>query len=65
MRTIFFAIIVAAGFALVSTSNVNAAAASGTVIGQAAQQSDSKIEVREGCGHGRHWSRYYRRCVWN
>lgn len=65
MRTIFFATLVTAGFALVGTSGVNATVASGKAIGQAAQQVDQTIEVREGCGRGRHWSRYQRRCVWN
>jgi len=65
MRTILFATFVAAGFALVGTSGANATVANGKVIGQAAQQSDQTIEVAEGCGRGRHWSRYQRRCVWN
>jgi hypothetical protein len=65
MRTILFAALVAAGFALVGTTGVNATVANGNVIGQAVQQSDQTIEVREGCGRGRHWSRYKQRCVWN
>jgi hypothetical protein len=65
MRTILFAMFVAAGFALTGTSGANAAAANGTVVGQAAQQSDQIIQVREGCGRHRHWSRFKNRCVWN
>ncbi len=65
MRTILFAMLVAAGFALTGTSSANAAAVNGTVVGQAAQQSDQVIQVREGCGRNRHWSRWKGRCVWN
>jgi hypothetical protein len=65
MRSILFAALVAAGFALVGTSGVNATVANGKVIGQAAQQSDQTIEVREGCGRGRHWSRWQQRCDWS
>jgi hypothetical protein len=65
MRTILFAMLVAAGFALTGTSSASAAAANGTVVGQAAQQSDQVLTVREGCGRHRHWSRWKGRCVWN
>ena len=65
MRSILFAILVAAGFALTGTSGANAAAANGAVVGQAAQQSDQVIVVRDGCGRHRHWSRWRGRCVWN
>jgi hypothetical protein len=65
MRTILFATLVAAGFALTGTSAANAAAANGTVVGQAAQSSDQVLQVREGCGRHRHWSKFKGRCVWN
>jgi hypothetical protein len=65
MRTILFALLVAAGFALTGTSSANAAAANGASVGQAAQQSDNVIVVREGCGRHRHWSKWKGRCVWN
>lgn len=65
MRTIFFAMLVAAGFALTGTSSANAAAANGAVVGQASQASDHVIEVRDRCGRGRHWSKWRGRCVWN
>jgi hypothetical protein len=65
MRTVFFATLLAAGLATAGMSNVNAAPASGAAIGQAAEQLDSTLVVRNGCGHGRHWSWRWRRCVWN
>jgi hypothetical protein len=57
--------LVAAGFALTGTSSATAAAVNGTVVGQAAQQSDSVTEVRDRCGRHRHWSKWKGRCVWN
>jgi hypothetical protein len=65
MRTVLFAILIAVGFAFVGTTEASAAAANGTVVGQAAQQFDSTILVADGCGRGRHWSRYRGMCVWN
>lgn len=65
MRTIFFAMLVAAGFALTGISGASAAAVNGTAVGQAAQASDQVTVVRDGCGRGRHYSRYRGRCVWN
>lgn len=65
MRTIFFAMLVAAGFALTGTSGASAATMNGTAVSQAAQASDQVIVVRDGCGRGRHFSRYRGRCVWN
>lgn len=65
MRKILFAMLVAAGFALTGTSSANAAAVNGAVVGQAAQQSDQVMEVRDRCGRHRHWSKWRGRCVWN
>jgi hypothetical protein len=65
MRTIFFAMLVAAGFALTGTSSANAAAANGAVVGQTAKQASQVLQVREGCGRHRHWSKWKGRCVWN
>ena len=65
MRTIFFAMLIAAGFAVAGASNVNAAAANGAAIGQAAEQLDTTVAVANGCGWRRHWSPRWRRCVWN
>lgn len=39
--------------------------ANGTVVNQAAQDFDATILVRDGCGRGRHYSRYRGMCVWN
>ncbi len=65
MRTIFFAMLLVAGFAIAGVSTVNAAAVNGAAIGQAAEQLDTKVEVANGCGLRRHWSYRWRRCVWN
>jgi hypothetical protein len=65
MRTTLFAMLVTAGFTLTGASGAYAAAANGAVVGQAAQQSDQVITVRDGCGRHRHWSRWQGRCVWN
>jgi cytochrome oxidase Cu insertion factor (SCO1/SenC/PrrC family) len=66
MRTIFFAMLVAAGFALTGASGANAAAAAnGAMLGQSVKQSDHVITVRDGCGRHRHWSKWRGRCVWN
>ena len=65
MRTTLFALIAAAGFAVIGASGAHAAAANGAAIEKAAQNADQVIVVREGCGRGRHWSRWQGRCVWN
>ncbi len=65
MRTVFLVMIIAAGFALVGTTEASAAAANGTVISWAAQQSETTILVVDGCGRGRHFSKYRGYCVWN
>ena len=65
MRTIFFAMLLATGFAVAGASTVNAAAVNGAAIGQAAEQLDTTVAVANGCGRGRHWSPRWRRCVWN
>ena len=65
MRTVVFATLLAAGLAAAGASHVNAAPVSGAAIGQAAEQLDATIAVRNGCGWRRHWSWRWRRCVWN
>jgi hypothetical protein len=65
MRTLFFATLLAAGFAVAGVSHVNAAVANGSAISQAVEQLDSNIDVANGCGWRRHWSYRLRRCVWN
>jgi hypothetical protein len=63
MRTIFFAMLLATGFAIAGASTVNAAAANGAAFGQAVEQMNDKIDVANGCGRGRYWSVRLRRCV--
>ena len=65
MRIALFALIAAAGLAFIGASGANAATANGAAIEKAAQNADQTIMVREGCGRGRHWSRWQGRCVWN
>jgi hypothetical protein len=65
MRTIFFAMLVTAGFALVGTSGASAAAANGAIIGKSTQQVNHLIQVRDRCGRHRHWSHRRGRCVRN
>lgn len=62
MRTIFFAMLVAAGFALAGTSGASAAAANGTII---TSQVNQTIQIADRCGRHRHWSHRRHRCVRN
>ena len=64
MRAMLFAALAAAALFFVG-HGANAATANGAVIGNAAQSVDQIIVVRDGCGRGRHWSRWQGRCVWN
>lgn len=63
MRTIFFAMLVAAGFALAGTSGASAAAANGTII--STSQVNQTIQIADRCGRHRHWSHRRHRCVRN
>jgi hypothetical protein len=63
MRAILFALV--AALALIGPSGANAAAANGAAIGKVAQAADQTIMVRDGCGRGRHYSRWQGHCVWN
>jgi hypothetical protein len=65
MRIALFALIAAAGIAFAGASGANAASANGAAIGKAAQNNDQTIVVRDGCGRGRHWSRWQGHCVWD
>ena len=49
----------AAGFALASLSAANAAPVNGTTVGQP----DTITLVADGCGRGRHYSKYQGMCV--
>lgn len=65
MRTMFFAMLVAAGFAFIGTSGASAAVANGAIVNKSAQQADQLIQVRDRCGRHRHWSHRRHRCVRN
>jgi hypothetical protein len=65
MRAILFALVATAALALIGQSGANAAAANGAAIGKAARHTDQIIMVRDGCGRGRHYSRWRGHCVWN
>ena len=65
MRMTLLALLAAAGLACIGASGANAAAANGAAVEKAAQKVDQTIPVRDGCGRGRHWSRWQGRCVWN
>ena len=65
MKIVLFALIAAAGIAFAGASGANAATANGAAIEKASQNADQTIMVRDGCGGGRHWSRWQGHCVWN
>ena len=55
------AMLVATGFGLAAASGASAAPANGSAIAELGQRTDPVIQVREGCGRGRH--RNFGRCV--
>jgi len=59
MRNTSLAMFAAAGFAFVSFSTANAAPVNGTAVGQ----SDAITLIADGCGRGRHYSKYQGMCV--
>jgi hypothetical protein len=64
MRTLAFSLLVSAGLA--AGSNVaTAAPANGLALNDAAKQASTLTLVRDGCGRGRHFSRWRGVCVWN
>ena len=63
MRNTSLAMLTAAGLALVSLSAANATPVNGTLGNQTAQENDAIILVADGCGRGRHYSRYRGMCV--
>jgi len=65
MRTLFFTMLIAVGLAFASGNQASAAATNGAALNEVAQQSDVLSLVRDGCGSGRHYSRYRGMCVWN
>lgn len=64
MRSLFFSSLLLAGFALAGSAPANAAPASGLAV-TGAEPSASLLLVRNGCGRGRHFSRWQGICVWN
>lgn len=63
MRMILCATLLAAGFAIANMPGVNAAPLSGAAVGQASEQLDSTVVVRDNCGRHRRWSHRRNRCV--
>ena len=63
MRAVLFSMLLSAGLAFVS-GPASAAPASGAP-SEAGRASDSLMLVRDGCGAGRHFSRYRGICVWD
>ena len=65
MRTLLFSVLLSTGVAIAGTQAANAAPAGGLVVGDAVAQTDALTLVRDGCGRGRHFSRYRGICVWD
>ena len=63
MRAVLFSMLLSAGLAFAADS-ASAAPASGA-LSEAAQASGALMLVRDGCGRGRHFSRYRGICVWD
>lgn len=63
MRAVLFSMLLSAGLALVS-GPASAAPMSGA-LSEAGQASGALMLVRDGCGRGRHFSKYRGICVWN
>lgn len=64
MRAVLFSMLLSAGLALVSSNPASAASLSGAALTKAGQQSGVLL-VRDGCGRGRHFSKWRGVCVWN
>jgi hypothetical protein len=64
MRTLLFSALFSAGLAI-GASAANAAPAGGLAVSDAAAQTDTHTLVRDGCGRGRHVSKWRGVCVWN
>jgi hypothetical protein len=47
-------VLVATGFGLVAASGATAAPANGSAIAEVAHRTDAVIQIRDGCGRGRH-----------
>jgi hypothetical protein len=62
MRTLFFSLLLSAGVVLAGQP-AGAAPISGGAVN--AGQADPLVMVRDGCGRGRHFSKWRGVCVWN
>lgn len=65
MRAVFFSVLVSAGLALISSNQASAAVANSAAVNEIDRQSGTLILVRDGCGRGRHFSKWRGVCVWN
>lgn len=68
MRTLFLSLIASAGLAIAASQGAIQAANAAPVNGlamSAAPQSDALTLIRDGCGRGRHFSKYRGICVWD
>ena len=65
MRTLFFSLLLSAGVAIAGSQGANAAPAGGLAVNAAAAQTDALTLVRDGCGRGRHFSKWRGICVWD
>lgn len=64
MRTLFFSLLLAGGLAVTGSHIASAAPANGLAV-SGTEQADSLLLVRDGCGRGRHFSKWRGVCVWN
>ncbi len=65
MRTLFFSFLLSAGLAAAGSQYAGAAPANGLALDNTARQSNALTLVRDGCGPGRHFSRWRGLCVWD
>ena len=64
MRKLLFSMLVAGGLAFAGSPAANAAPANGLAL-SGAGQNDTLTLVRDGCGRGRHFSKWRGICVWS
>jgi hypothetical protein len=64
MRTLLFSMLIAGGLTFAGGQAVNAAPANGLAV-SGAGQTDTLTLVRDGCGRGRHFSKWRGVCVWD
>lgn len=64
MRRLVFSMLIAGGIALAGGQPANAAPANGLAV-SGAEQTGALTLVRDGCGRGRHFSKWRGVCVWN